>query len=92
MRTIVSIVVLLAFTACRFTAPGEEKAREALAEAGKPYSRPFESRELPEVEADTPFFKLLDRALKVDPELEAAYFQWSAAFANAIQAGSPPIP
>jgi outer membrane protein TolC len=92
MRPIVPIVLLLAFTACRVAAPGEDAERDALAEEGAPYTRPFEERELPEVDAHSPYFRLLDRALKSDPELEAAYFDWAAAFARAIQAGSPADP
>ena len=48
-------------------------------EAGKPYSRPFEDRTLPDLPANPAWQDVLRRAFLANGDLEAAYFDWKAA-------------
>lgn len=85
-------VLIIVTVGCRAVQEEERAEREALAESGEPYSRPFEKRELPEVTADSPYIDLLDRALRADPDIEIAYFEWAAALERVVTEGSPPDP
>lgn len=91
-RTIAVTLLLLFAAACRSVPPELAAEREALNASATPYSRPFEARNLPEVHADSPYMDLLDRALRADPVLEAALFEWWAAVENIVIEGSPPDP
>jgi outer membrane protein TolC len=83
---------LLILTACRATLPGEELESQALREEGEAYVKPFEERELPAVNADSPYGEMIARAVHSDPAIEAAYFEWAMAYHQAIAAGTPPDP
>jgi cobalt-zinc-cadmium efflux system outer membrane protein len=77
---------------CRSVPPGEREEREALADTGDPYSRPFEERELPPVEAHSPYEDLLYRALRANPKAEEAWFAWAAALERVVVEGTPDNP
>lgn len=91
-RRLLALASTVPLTACRIELPGERLERQALEEEGKAYAKPFEERELPEIRPDSPYGDLVSRALRADPEIERAYFEWAAAFQRAVVAGTPPDP
>lgn len=58
--------------------------------AGRPYKAAFQRRELPELPENPEAADVLRRAFLANGELEAAYFQWSAAVHRIQQAGGYP--
>jgi outer membrane protein, heavy metal efflux system len=50
-----------------------------LQEAGKPYQKPFEQRQLPELPQPATWQDVLQRALLANGDLEASYHEWRAA-------------
>ena len=58
--------------------------------AGKPYQKPFEQRELPELPSEPTSEDLLRRALLANGEVEAAYHEWEASIHRIQQAGGYP--
>jgi len=83
---------IVALVSCSALPPELREEREALAESGETYSRPFEERELPIVKSDSAYVELLDRALRADPRIEEAYFAWAAAIERVVIEGSPENP
>lgn len=86
------ILSIILAGACRPVLTAEREHREALRDSGAPYSRPFEERELPIVDGSSEYVDLLDRALRADPVIEAAYFRWAAAVERVVLESSPPDP
>jgi outer membrane protein TolC len=75
---------LLAFSlcsACVLAPPGTEEERDAVAAAGETYAQSIEERALPALEQPT-WRDVLLRACLANGELEAAFFDWQAAFAR----------
>src|SRR5947209_16171446 len=75
---------------CVLAPPGTRQEQARLAEAGKPFDRPFERRALPELPAEPTWRDVLHRAFLTNGDLEAAYFEWAAAMAKIPQAGGYP--
>ena len=75
---------------CVLAAGGAKQEKAALLDAGRPYTRQFSQRTLPEVAADADWRDILQRAFLANGELEAAYFEWAAAVARIRQAGAYP--
>ncbi|HEX8340408.1 MAG TPA: TolC family protein [Tepidisphaeraceae bacterium] len=72
-------------------APEETKhEQEALRTAGDSFERPFDLRTLPEVPAEPTWPVLVDRAMRANGEVEAAYHEWAAAVHRVEQAGGYP--
>lgn len=72
-------------------APGEAREEQAaLRAAGQPYEQPFRLRKLPDLPAAPEWQDILHRAFLANGDLEAAYFEWSAAVSRIQQAGAYP--
>jgi outer membrane protein TolC len=85
-------LALLLIPSCSAVAPEVKRERDDAAHAGEHYRVPFEQRELPPLASDAAYGELLDRALRTDPELEAAYFAWAGGVERAVVAGALPQP
>lgn len=76
------LAAALFLPACRVE-PGDAKAERArVADAGAPFEKPLEKRELPELPDRPDWRDLLQRAFLANGEIEAAYFEWRAAVAR----------
>ncbi len=78
--------------ACSTVSPEVEHARDEAAAAGERFREPLERRQLPELRADASFDELQERALAVDPAIEAAWFAWAGGIERAVVAGALPQP
>ncbi len=67
------------FSACVLAPAGLDEERARLEEAGSAFDAPYEDRALPDLPTQPAWRDVLQRALIVDGELEAAYFEWRAA-------------
>src|ERR1041385_2024777 len=75
---------------CVLAPHGAKEEAASLELAGKPYEKPFEERELPELPAEPTSDDVLRRALLASGEVEAAYYEWAAAVHRIRQAGGYP--
>lgn len=75
-----SLAATAMLSGCVLTPSGASEERDRLSKAGQPYKEPFEKRSLPELPAEPTWEDLLHRAFMADGGLEAAYFDWQAAF------------
>ena len=75
---------------CTVHPSGEQAERRAALDAGTPYARPFEHRELPPLRENPNADDLVRRALLVNAELEARYWEWRAAIEQIPQDGTQP--
>jgi len=72
-------------------APGEARQqRQELQSSGGPYQQPAERRPLPPLPQPASWQAVLQRAFLANGDLEAAYFDWSAAVARIDQAAAWP--
>ena len=81
----------LLFTGC-VLAPKEAKPeRDRMEQAGQPYTQAdLAKRQVPDIPSPATWRDVLQRALLTNGELEAAYFQWTAAMAQIPQVASWP--
>lgn len=63
---------------CVLAPRGTEQEQARLKAAGKPFTRPFEQRTLPELPHAPQWRDVLRRAFLANGDLEAAYFEWAA--------------
>lgn len=71
--------LILLSSGCALTPDGTSQERDRLDAAGRPYEKPFEKRELPELGDRPSWREVLHRAFMADGNLEASYFEWKAA-------------
>jgi outer membrane protein, heavy metal efflux system len=85
-----SLTLAWACAGCVLAPEGTQAERDALESAGTPFERPFPERELPELPSPAGWRDVLQRAFLANGELEAAWFEWSAAVSRvSIAAGYP---
>src|SRR6266478_5679725 len=75
---------------CVLAPKGTREEQSAVREAGRPYTQPFEQRNIPDLPANPTWQDVLHRAFLANGDLEAAYFDWAAAFARIDQAANWP--
>ena len=69
-----------AMSGCALTPEGAREEQVRLKAAGEHYEKPFAQRMLPEIPTEPTWRDVLHRAFLANGELEAAYFEWRAAF------------
>lgn len=89
-RTLFLLSVTALLGGCVLRPPGTTEESARLEQAGKPYARPVEQRSLPELPENPTWQDVLHRAFLANGDLEAAYFDWAAAFARIDQAANWP--
>jgi outer membrane protein TolC len=65
---------------CVLKPPGADAEKARLDDAGRAYAAPVAERELPEVPSPATWQAVLRRAFLANGDLEAAYFEWAAAY------------
>jgi len=82
--------VALALPGCVLAPRATEQQRQEVEDAGRAYQRPAAERSVPDLSPQADWRELLQRALAVNGEIEAAYFDWSAAVSRIdVAAGYP---
>jgi outer membrane protein TolC len=81
-------LALIGLGACTVHPAGEREERAAAIEAGKPYVRPVEKRDLPELPSHASPEDLVTRALLTNGELEAKYWEWRSMLEQVPQEGT----
>lgn len=89
-RCVIFLAIPLLLAGCVLSPPGTEDERQRLTEVGNRYEPPIEQRVLPELGAQPQWRDVLHRAFLANGELEAAYFEWKAAFARIDMAAAYP--
>jgi outer membrane protein TolC len=85
-----SLLVCATSGACVLAPRGFDDERQRLADQGKPFEKAFNERELPPLAEPATWKDVLERAFLANGELEAAWFEWSAALSRVtITAGWP---
>jgi outer membrane protein TolC len=86
--------VLLGFSSllsgCVLEPDGFEEEQARARDSGRAFEPAFEERELPELDQPVTWQSLLARALAANGDLEAAWFEWSAALERVRIAGGRP--
>jgi outer membrane protein TolC len=83
-------LLLVSAGGCVLRPAGAVEEKRRMTDAGRPYAPPAEQRELPEVSDPADWRAVLRRAFLANGDLEAAYFEWSAAVARIDQAANWP--
>src|SRR5580765_1036010 len=89
-KTVILLSVSALVGGCVFRPPGTAEESTRLEHAGKAYAPPVEQREIPELPENPTWQDILHRAFLANGDLEAAYFDWAAAFARIDQAANWP--
>jgi outer membrane protein TolC len=89
-RQLIVLALPLVAAGCVLRPAGTAEERARLTEAGRAYEPPVERRALPELPAEPTWRDVLHRAFLANGELEAAYFEWAAAFARIDQRANWP--
>src|SRR5258708_26947970 len=84
------VLPFLLLAGCVLRPAGTAEERERLVDAGRGYQPSVEARELPELPDSPTWQDVLHRAFLANGDLEAAYFDWAAAFARIDQAANWP--
>ena len=90
IRTFILISITALLGGCVLRPPGTAEEAARLEQAGKRYAPPVEQREVPELPENPTWQDVLHRAFLANGDLEAAYFDWAAAFARIDQAANWP--
>jgi outer membrane protein TolC len=80
IRIFVGAITAVALTGCALTPRGTDAERARLDSQAARYEPPIEQRNLPELPPEPIWQDVLHRAFLANGELEAAYFEWKAAF------------
>src|SRR4051812_40277480 len=80
----------LLLAGCFLAPAGTDEERARLTDAGREYQPAVEERQLPDLPETPTWQDVLHRAFLANGELEAAYFDWAAAFARIDQAANWP--
>lgn len=89
-QLVLASTLALALGGCVLWPKGSRSEQANVDEAGRVYQQPFGKRQLPEVPAEPAWQDVLHRAFLANGDLEAAYFQWSAAMARVQQMAAYP--
>lgn len=90
MKSIIFVALLLLAGGCVLAPEGTKDQRDRVATAGQTFDMPIEQRDLPELPSPATWQDVLHRAFLASGELEAAYFEWSAAVSRIdIEAAYP---
>lgn len=81
---------LLLVGGCVLRPEGAADEGRALEYAGRPFEKPLEQRQLPELPAEPAWQDVVRRAMLANGDLEAAYFEWAAAFHRVDMAATWP--
>ena len=85
-----ALLVILLFSGC--ATPAEKAEQRALRQLAEHYRPHGAKPALPQLTTNAPLSAFLTFALLNHPDVEAAYFDWSAAVARITSAGAPPDP
>ena len=91
MYNVLRILGVLGFSVlagCTIHPQGEANERQAASEAGKPFTRPVEHRELPSLGPQAGPDELVRYALLSSPDLEQKYWDWRSAIEQIPQDGT----
>lgn len=80
MRLRILMLVVPLIGGCVLRPQGSAEEEALVEEAGKSYSAPVEKRALPELNGAVTWQDALRRALLANGDIEAAYFEWAAAY------------
>jgi cobalt-zinc-cadmium efflux system outer membrane protein len=84
-----SVLALVAGLAgCTVHPPGEKEERDAALQAGKPFEKPSEVRQLPSLPENPTPDQLVEYALLNNAELEQRYWEWRSAIEQIPQDGT----
>jgi cobalt-zinc-cadmium efflux system outer membrane protein len=83
-----SLAVLMVLTGCTIHPRGETDERQAALQAGKPFTRPVEQRQVHPLPQNPTPDDLVRRALLASAELEQRYWEWGAAIEQIPQDGT----
>lgn len=84
------MTMLLGLSGCVLAPVGTQEEEAKLNSAAPAFEPPFEARQLPTLPTPAGWRDVLRRAFFANGELEAAYFEWKAAFARIDQAATWP--
>ncbi len=90
MKVILICGLSLLATGCVLKPDAANQTRRAMTDAGAPYAQLRDNRQIPDLPTSPTWQDALDRALHVNGDLEAAYFDWAMAVSKIDQAGSYP--
>ncbi len=82
--------LMLASAGCVLSPQGTKTEANRIQQAGRTYDRLPWQRVLPPLPAHPDQRDVVERAMLVDGNLEAAYFRWAAAMQHVVQAGTYP--
>jgi len=82
------ILLLAGLAACTIHPPGEREERAAAVQAGKPFEKPIEAREVSPLRENPTPDQLVEYALLNNAELEQHYWEWRAAIEQIPQDGT----
>src|SRR3954463_476348 len=89
-RLILAALAGVFLSACVLAPKGTSEEQAAARAAGRPYERPFEQRDLPNLPANPTWQDVLRRAFLANGDLEAAYWEWRGALARIPQVANYP--
>lgn len=89
-RVLLLVVPVLLAGGCVLAPRDAAVEKAALSEHGRAYEAPFETRDLPELPAESTWRDVLRRAYLANGELEAAYYEWARAVHGIDREGSYP--
>lgn len=90
MLIIASCAGLLLLSGCVLAPRGTKQERDRLEASGRHYEPAVEKRSVPELSQPASWREVLRRAFLANGDLEAAYFEWKAAFQRIDMAASYP--
>ena len=90
MRLVATGTILSLLGGCVLSPKGTQEEKQRLERTGKAFETPIEKRQLPELSQPTDWPQVLQRSFLANGELEAAYFDWKAAYARIEQAAAWP--
>jgi outer membrane protein TolC len=79
IRWLVMVAIVVALSGCTVHPPGEHEERGAALEAGKPFDKQFEARQIPPLPDNPTPDQLVEYALLNNAELEQHYWEWRSA-------------
>jgi len=88
IRWTAMLLVAVGLAACTIHPLGEKQQREAAAQAGKPFEKRIEERQLPALPDNPTADQLVQYALLNNAELEQRYWEWRSAIEQIPQDGT----
>jgi outer membrane protein TolC len=88
IKPVLAMTLVAFLGACTTHPRGEREERSAVAEAGRPYVHPIETRDVPPLAANASAEQLVTYALLTNAGLEQKYWEWRAALEQVPQEGT----